>query len=184
MIDADGLEKFNLRALSERLGVNNGSLYYHYRYKRDILRAVLLFVLRPLNLSPEPLGDWKDYVVERTVTLVSILQKHPNLTPLLTELRPRDFGFPVEEQSMCVMQEAGVPPKYAIVIREQIEAAVLASLTNDYGTPLFVDVPDTYPHLTAAVASRFELTPQERAEMAARAIVEGFDRQIFASDLR
>ena len=181
MIDADGLEKFNLRALSERLGVNNGSLYYHYRYKKDILRDVLLFALRPLNLSPDPpQGGWKDHVVERTVTLVSILVKHPNLTPLLTELRPRDFGFAVEEQTMRLMQEAGVPPKYAIAIREQIEAAIHASLTNNYGTPLFVDVPDKYPHLTTAVTSRFELAPEQRAEIAARAIVKGFDQQIFA----
>jgi TetR/AcrR family tetracycline transcriptional repressor len=48
LLDEVGLDAFTTRALTERLGVQRGALYWHVKSKQELLAAVTELVLRPV----------------------------------------------------------------------------------------------------------------------------------------
>lgn len=178
LIDGDGMAAFSLRRLADKIGVNIGSLYHHYRYKDDILRDVLLYVLAPLNRSPEPVLDWKDYFLQRSRTYVQLLIAHPHLASLTFHLMPHTYGFTIEEQSVEVLRDAGVPPRYAILLREQLESVIRGVILFTFEAPLFDKVPPDYPLLAESVALGAQASAEERVEFAVRALLDGVEQRI------
>ncbi len=178
LIDGEGMTALSLRRLAEKVGVNIGSLYHHYRFKEDILRDVLVHVLAPLNRSPGPVLDWKDYFLQRSRTYVGLLVAHPNLAPLTFQLMPHEYGFSIEEQATEVLAEAGVPLRYALLVREQIESVIRGVMLFTFEAPLFANVPREYPRLADAVALAAQASAEERVEFAVRALLDGVEQRI------
>lgn len=178
MIDEEGLRAISLRRLSEKLGVQVGSLYHHYRYKDDILRDVLQHVLAPLDPSDGPVRDWKSYFLERSKTYFRLMVEHPNLAALMFSLLPRTFGFPVEDQGAQILLDIGVPPRYVVVVREQLESAVHGVLQFSFDTALFDEVPSAYPTFAKVVAESKSVSPEERLDFAITAILDGVERRL------
>jgi AcrR family transcriptional regulator len=178
IIDAEGLAALSLRRLAQEVGVNVGSLYHHYRYKDDILRDVLIHVLAPLGRDHGPIADWKEYFLRRSRTYVQVMVEHPALAPLMFELLPRTYGLPVEEQAIGVMRDAGIPLRYAVLVREQLESIIRGVVQFTYDAPLFAEIPDSCPELFAAVAAADRTTAQERVEFAVRALLDGVEQRI------
>ena len=178
MIDSEGLRAISLRRLAEKLGVNIGSLYHHYRYKDDILRDVLQHVLAPLDASHGPVTDWRTYFLERSRTYFRLMVEHPNLAALMFTLLPRTFGFPVESQGAQILLDVGVPARYVLVIREQLESAVHGVLQFSFDTALFDEVPAAYPVFAGVVAESRSVSPQERLDFAINAILDGVERRL------
>ncbi|MFD5468324.1 TetR/AcrR family transcriptional regulator C-terminal domain-containing protein [Kitasatospora sp. NPDC127059] len=57
LLDEVGLERLTTRALTERLGVAPGALYWHVRSKRELLAAMADAVVAPVFTTPDSGAD-------------------------------------------------------------------------------------------------------------------------------
>lgn len=68
LLDEVGLDAVTTRALARRLGVEQPSLYWHFRTKTALLRAMAEEAMRPHAAAPLPAPpqDWRDWFLENT----------------------------------------------------------------------------------------------------------------------
>jgi TetR/AcrR family tetracycline transcriptional repressor len=78
LLDEVGLDAFTTRALTDRLGVQRGALYWHVKSKQELLAAVTALVLRPVFADSEPDHDtdWADDLVEYAHRLRDAMLAH------------------------------------------------------------------------------------------------------------
>lgn len=180
VVDNEGLAALTLRRLAAELGVTVGSLYHHYRYKDDIVRDVLVEILAPLepSRSTEPVTDWRDFVLQQCLTYFRLLEEHPNLAALGFSIIPETLGFAAESLGAQVLLDAGVPARYVIAIREQLELAIRGILQFCYDTPLFGEVPKEYPLFRQVVRESRRVSPEQRLKLAIGIILDGIEQRL------
>jgi len=179
LIDRDGLKKLSLTRLAAELGVHYSSIYYHYRYKDDILADVLRLVLDSVVVDADEEIDWKTYLLKYSPRFLDTLNAHPEVVSLLVAQTPRTFGLEYENRTVRVLTKAGFPLEYVIVIREHLEALVVGAL--QYGNnSLFDDVPDSLSELRSAVEAARSVSPQDRFRLALKTYVAGLEIQLAA----
>lgn len=68
LLDEVGLENVSTRRLAQRLGVEQPSLYYHFRTKKDLLAAMAQAAMAPHARAPLPApeDDWREWFLENT----------------------------------------------------------------------------------------------------------------------
>ncbi|MGW1996037.1 TetR/AcrR family transcriptional regulator C-terminal domain-containing protein [Embleya sp. NPDC001921] len=68
LLDEVGLDAVSTRRLAKRLGVEQPSLYYHFRNKRELLGAMAEAAMAPHAAAPlpRPGDDWRDWFLENT----------------------------------------------------------------------------------------------------------------------
>ncbi|MEU1332905.1 TetR/AcrR family transcriptional regulator C-terminal domain-containing protein [Streptomyces sp. NPDC005865] len=68
LLDEVGLENVSTRRLAQRLGVEQPSLYYHFRTKKDLLAAMAQAAMAPHADAPLPApeDDWREWFLENT----------------------------------------------------------------------------------------------------------------------
>lgn len=65
LLDEVGLDGVSTRALARRLGVEQPSLYWHFRNKQELLAAMAAAALAPIDALPLPVDeDWRAWFVE------------------------------------------------------------------------------------------------------------------------
>lgn len=177
VIDDEGLDKLSLKKLAAVLDVHESSIYYHYRYKNDILADVLRSVLAQFVSKDDHARDWKTYLLDAAPRYYQALAEHPGIVRVLVDQVPRSFGLEFENQTANVLVEAGFPVEYVIPIREQLEALVIGAL-QFASIDLFVEVPDALPTLNRVAAEARGVTSQQRFHLALQAYVDGLDVQL------
>jgi TetR/AcrR family tetracycline transcriptional repressor len=68
LLDDVGLDAVSTRRLAKRLGVEQPSLYWHFRKKEDLLTAMAESAMAPHATAPlpTPSDDWRDWFLENT----------------------------------------------------------------------------------------------------------------------
>ncbi|MFF5672078.1 TetR/AcrR family transcriptional regulator C-terminal domain-containing protein [Streptomyces hygroscopicus] len=68
LLDEVGLDAVSTRRLAKRLGVEQPSLYWHFRTKKDLLAAMAEAAMAPHAAAPLPTpdDDWRDWFLENT----------------------------------------------------------------------------------------------------------------------
>ncbi|MCX5008945.1 TetR/AcrR family transcriptional regulator C-terminal domain-containing protein [Streptomyces sp. NBC_00638] len=68
LLDEVGLDAVSTRQLAKRLGVEQPSLYYHFRNKKELLSAMAEAAMAPHATAPLPeaADDWRDWFRENT----------------------------------------------------------------------------------------------------------------------
>ncbi|TWV41920.1 TetR family transcriptional regulator [Streptomyces misionensis] len=68
LLDEVGLDAVSTRRLAQRLGVEQPSLYWHFRTKKDLLAAMAQAAMAPLAAEPLPTpdDDWRQWFLENT----------------------------------------------------------------------------------------------------------------------
>ncbi|WP_161300515.1 TetR/AcrR family transcriptional regulator C-terminal domain-containing protein [Streptomyces sp. SID5785] len=66
LLDEVGLDTVSTRLLAARLGVEQPSLYYHFRTKKDLLAAMAEAAMAPHATAPlpSPGDDWREWFLE------------------------------------------------------------------------------------------------------------------------
>jgi AcrR family transcriptional regulator len=176
IVDRDGLNKLSLKRLASEVGVHESSIYYHYRYKHDILADALRHVLSDLKVGEVDRSDWKAYLFESALPYYRALAKHPEMVAVLMKETPRSFGLDFENQTAGVLLDAGFEPHIALAVREQLEALTNGAL-QFAERRLFKDVPESLPQLRKIVAEK-QISPEERFRMSLRAYIDGLQIQL------
>ncbi|MFE5077425.1 TetR/AcrR family transcriptional regulator C-terminal domain-containing protein [Streptomyces halstedii] len=68
LLDEVGLDTVSTRRLAKRLGVEQPSLYWYFRTKKDLLAAMAEAAMAPHTAAPLPTpdDDWRDWFLDNT----------------------------------------------------------------------------------------------------------------------
>jgi TetR/AcrR family tetracycline transcriptional repressor len=114
MLDQEGLDRFSVRRLAERLGVTPMAVYNHVSSRRDLLLAVADRVVCQVEY-PAVRGDWRRVVASCFRTLRKACLAHPGAVPLIEsseKLHPSVFR-PMEI-TLAALRGAGLAAKDAL----------------------------------------------------------------------
>ncbi|WP_052856659.1 MULTISPECIES: TetR/AcrR family transcriptional regulator C-terminal domain-containing protein [Streptomyces] len=152
LLDEVGLEAVSTRRLAKRLGVEQPSLYYHFRTKKDLLAAMAHAAMAPHAGAPlpSPEDDWREWFLENSRSLRRTLllrrdgaRLHAGSTPTgdLDRIRHKmaflvTSGVPENDAQMAMLAVG----RYTVgcVLEEQADAAP----GNGEGLPADVPVID------------------------------------------
>ena len=180
LIDAEGLEKFSLPKLASALRVQTPSLYYHFKDRSDILRAVAHAIVGSVQIPADPTAeDWIEFFVKLNLNFRRAVLKHRNAAPVLLQFLPREMFTAVYEDMTTVLTAAKVPADRHVLILDGMERFALgATLTEAMGPPrtirsIFPSVRATHnPNLAAAVRAN-GMNPSQLAAEAVRSFLIG-----------
>jgi TetR/AcrR family transcriptional regulator, tetracycline repressor protein len=114
MLDHEGLERFSVRRLADRLSVTPMAVYNHVSSKRDLLQAVADAVVSEVHY-PAVRGDWRRVVGTCFRTLRKTCLAHPGAVPLIEsseKLHPSIFR-PMEI-TLTALRGAGLGAQDAV----------------------------------------------------------------------
>ncbi|PWI45402.1 TetR/AcrR family transcriptional regulator C-terminal domain-containing protein [Streptomyces sp. ICBB 8177] len=119
LLDEVGLDKLTTRALTARLGVQPGALYWHVKDKRELLGAMAERVMdeafaapTPASVSPAPSasGDWAEDVTAFAHGMRRALLAHRDGARLVATYTPLGrSALRAAEDGLALLTAAGVP---------------------------------------------------------------------------
>ncbi|MFF0746710.1 TetR/AcrR family transcriptional regulator C-terminal domain-containing protein [Streptomyces sp. NPDC004111] len=182
LLDEVGLETVSTRRLAKRLGVEQPSLYYHFKTKKDLLAAMAEVAMTPHADAPlpSPEDDWRDWFLQNARSFRHTLlirrdgaRLHAGSTPTgdLDRIRRKiaflvASGVPERDAQMAMLAVSRFT--VGCVLEEQADADADA----DADAPNAEDLPDDIP----------ALDHKEAFEAGLALILGGLDQRSTASD--
>jgi AcrR family transcriptional regulator len=108
VIDRDGLAGLSMRTVASELGLSTMALYRYVRDRDDLELLVVEGVLRALDTTPPPAGQWQDQIKTMAERVRTAVAHHPGVVPLL--LRHRHHSISTlrwSESVLGILTEAG-----------------------------------------------------------------------------
>ncbi|SEJ00819.1 TetR/AcrR family transcriptional regulator [Paenibacillus polymyxa] len=90
LLGEDGIEKFSLRRLADRLGIQAPSLYWYFISKQNLYQRLANQVSKTILEEFHSEGDWKEQLRELAVTMRSVLYRYPCSTQLMMMTLPHE----------------------------------------------------------------------------------------------
>jgi AcrR family transcriptional regulator len=167
LIDEEGLDRFSMRRLAARLGVDPMTIYYHLPNKAAILDGVVEAIMAEFRL-PTVTGPLEERWRATARAYRDLLRSHPNVLPVLaTWPIQTPAGWDALEAMLAPLQEAGLDGIDALSVVQFMGALINGMVLADVGAPP-AGVPDRspeekraaldqltaerFPHITAALA--------------------------------
>ncbi|MEU4052626.1 TetR/AcrR family transcriptional regulator C-terminal domain-containing protein [Streptomyces olivaceus] len=151
LLDDVGLETVSTRRLAKRLGVEQPSLYYHFKTKKDLLAAMAEAAMAPHSDAalPEPEDDWRSWFLDnsRSFRRALLLRRdgarlHAGSTPTGDLERIR--------RKMTFLVASGVPEwqaQMAMLAASRFTVGCVLEEQADADAPNPEDLPDDVPAL-------------------------------------
>jgi AcrR family transcriptional regulator len=158
VIDANGLDRFGLPLVAQRMGINTSSLYHHFQDRDDVLAEVARYLL--VNYPHPPITedmDWKVALKSVCMSSFGTVLRHPNAAPLLLQFFPRHLYVDRYEYWASLLKANKVPEQYHLWILETSEkitfgSAVFVASARSRGVPPYPNVSsERHPSLKAAI---------------------------------
>lgn len=108
LLDEEGLDRFSMRRLADRLGVTTMAAYYLFESKGELLASVYqhAFAERPF---PEPGGTWLEEALRIAHWIRAGYLAHPTMVALRNRVDwPTPAAVLVAERWLAVLQRAGL----------------------------------------------------------------------------
>lgn len=83
LLGEDDLEKFSMRRLADRLGIQAPSLYWYFKSKQNLYQRLANQVSKIIVEEFHPEGDWKEQLIAFAVTVRRVLCRYPCSTQLM-----------------------------------------------------------------------------------------------------
>ncbi|OAB43295.1 TetR/AcrR family transcriptional regulator C-terminal domain-containing protein [Paenibacillus antarcticus] len=90
LLGEEGIEKFSLRRLADRLGIQAPSLYWYFKSKQNLYQRLANQVSKTILDEFHSEGDWKDQLTGLAVTIRSVLSRYPCSTQLMMMTLPHE----------------------------------------------------------------------------------------------
>lgn len=115
LLDEVGLDAVSTRRLARRLGVEQPSLYYHFRNKKELLGAMSEAAMAPHATAPlpTPADDWRDWFLENTRSFRRTLLLRRDGARLHAGSSPGGTDLDRIAHKMAFLAAAGVPEEHA-----------------------------------------------------------------------
>ncbi|NQX70674.1 TetR/AcrR family transcriptional regulator C-terminal domain-containing protein [Paenibacillus alba] len=83
LLGEEGIEKFSMRRLADKLGIQAPSLYWYFKSKQNLYQRLANQVSKIILEEFRSEGDWKEQLTEFAVTVRSVLSRYPCSTQLM-----------------------------------------------------------------------------------------------------
>jgi len=90
LLGEEGIEKFSLRRLADRLGIQAPSLYWYFKSKQNLYQRLANQVSKIILEEFHSEGDWKEQLRGLAVTVRSVLCRYPCSTQLMMMTLPHE----------------------------------------------------------------------------------------------
>ena len=168
LLDEVGFDGFSTRRLAQRLGVEQPTLYWHFRRKEDLLTAMAEAALAPLDAIELPTSgdDWREWFLENYRSFRRTLLRHRDGARLHAGTFPTAEGLDRLQSKFAFLVESGLPEQDA-------QMAMLAASRFTVGSAL-EQQSETKLQASAGLSV---IDHTQAFEAGLRLLVEGLDRQ-------
>lgn len=90
ILGEEGIEKFSMRRLADRLGIQAPSLYWYFKGKQDLYQRLANQISKIILEEFHSEGDWKEQLTALAVTVRSVLSRYPCSTQLMMMTLPHE----------------------------------------------------------------------------------------------
>jgi len=90
LLGEEGIEKFSMRRLADRLGIQAPSLYWYFKSKQNIYQRLANQISRLILEAFRSEGDWKEQLTGLAVAIRSVLSRYPCSTQLMMMTLPHE----------------------------------------------------------------------------------------------
>jgi len=90
LLGEEGIEKFSMRRLADRLGIQAPSLYWYFKSKQDLYQRLANQISRMILEEFHSDGDWKEQLGGLAVTIRNVLGRYPCSTQLMMMTLPHE----------------------------------------------------------------------------------------------
>ncbi|SEL18980.1 Tetracyclin repressor, C-terminal all-alpha domain [Paenibacillus sp. cl141a] len=90
LLGEEGIEKFSMRRLADRLGIQAPSLYWYFKNKQHLYQRLANHVSKVILEEHHSEGDWKEQLKELAVTVRRVLGRYPCSTQLMMLTLPHE----------------------------------------------------------------------------------------------
>jgi TetR/AcrR family tetracycline transcriptional repressor len=181
LLDEVGLDAFTTRALTDRLGVQRGALYWHVKSKRELLTEVAQLISRPVFEDLDAAGgDWTDRYAVFAHRLREVMLAHRDGARLIAgHIQFRPEGMRRFEANLARLADLGIPPELGARFDDTIASYVTGYVLQEQAMPAGVDitVDETTPLLAALWGRR---TSAEIFTASVRTIILGMRAEVAA----
>ncbi|SCG06383.1 transcriptional regulator, TetR family [Streptomyces sp. MnatMP-M27] len=151
LLDDVGLETVSTRRLAKRLGVEQPSLYYHFRTKKDLLAAMAEAAMAPHANAPlpSPDDDWRDWFLENSRSFRRTLLMRRDGARLHAGSTPTGDLDRIRHK-MAFLVTSGVPERdaqIAMLAASRFTVGCVLEEQADTDSPDDEDLPDDVPAL-------------------------------------
>ncbi|GFZ93465.1 hypothetical protein GCM10008018_44880 [Paenibacillus marchantiophytorum] len=149
LLGEEGIEKFSMRRLADRLGIQAPSLYWYFKSKQNLYQRLANHVSKIIVDEFHSEGDWKEQLAGLAVTVRSVLSRYPCSTQLMMMTLPHEPDIIRFTNRMLVCVES-------TPLEQEQKIQVVTTLVNY----VFYFVLDVYQHernVSAILKAREEL---------------------------
>jgi len=90
LLGEEGIEKFSMRRLADRLGIQAPSLYWYFKSKQNLYQRLANHVSKIILEEFCSEGDWKEQLAGLAVTMRNVLSRYPCSTQLMMMTLPHE----------------------------------------------------------------------------------------------
>lgn len=90
LLGEEGIEKFSMRRLADKLGIQAPSLYWYFKSKQTLYQRLANQISRIILDEFHTEGDWKEQMEGLAVTVRSVLSRYPCSTQLMMMTLPHE----------------------------------------------------------------------------------------------
>lgn len=157
LLGDEGIEKFSLRRLADRLGIQAPSLYWYFKNKQDLYQRLANQVSQIILEEFHSEGDWKEQLTELAVTVRSVLSRYPCSTQLMMMTLPHEPDIIRFNNRMLLCVES-------TPLKQEQKLQVIITLVNY----IYNFVLDAYQHernVSAILKNQGELPGEEMTRL-------------------
>jgi len=194
LVDEIGTDAFHMRLLAERLNTSTATLYRHVTGKDELMAYVVDHVLGEI----QPLvGDrtgaaagrgWRAAATRRALQLREVLDKHPNVLPLLAAQLPiGPNALAIREETIAALVRHGFPHRLAARAHTTLAQYVIGHAIVQPGSPRDDEATalrdyyqgldaEAYPHTVGAAAYLSEASAEDEFMGGLELILDGIEQ--------
>lgn len=188
LLDEVGMDGLTTRRLAQALGVQQPSLYWHFKSKRELLDALaetMLAEQRPVDRAAYT--DWREWMAAQAREFRRCLRAHRDGARVHIGTRPEGGDFGDGEAELAYLVAAGFTPADGLralislsyyTIGWLLEEQAATEAGRGPGQAPLVPDPHAYPLLAQAQSVLSQNDVDADYEYGLRALIAGFEAQL------
>lgn len=105
LLSEDGIEKFSMRRLADKLGIQAPSLYWYFKSKQTIYQRLASQISKIIINEYQGEGEWQDQLREMALTIKNVLSRYPCSTQLMMMSLPLESEIIIFHNRMLLCVE-------------------------------------------------------------------------------
>lgn len=90
LLGEEGIEKFSMRRLADRLGIQAPSIYWYFKSKQNLYQRLANQISKIILEEFNSEGNWKEQLEELAITMRRVLSRYPCSTQLMMMTLPHE----------------------------------------------------------------------------------------------